>query len=85
MPLIERTIRTAASSGLTDFCVVIGYRAEEVRAFLADLSTRMGVRITPVVIADWEAGNALSVLRARDFVEDDFFCSWQTTYSTRRS
>ena|GEM_PF-143564 len=73
MPLIERTIRTAASSGLTDFCVVIGYRAEEVRAFLADLSTRMGVRITPVVNADWEAGNALSVLRARDFVEDDFF------------
>ena len=72
MPLIERTIRTAARSGLTDFYVVIGYRAEEIRAFLADLGTRMDVRITPVVNPDWEAGNGLSVLRARDFVEEDF-------------
>ena len=72
MPLIERTIRTAARSGLTDFYVVIGYRAEEIRAFLTDLGTRMGVRITPVVNPDWEAGNGLSVLRARDFIGDDF-------------
>ena len=72
MPLIERTIRTAARSGLTDFYVVIGYRAEEIRAFLTDLGTRMDVRITPVVNPDWEAGNGLSVLRARDFVGEDF-------------
>ena len=72
MPLIERTIRTAARSGLTDFYVVIGYRAEEIRAFLTHLGTRMGVRITPVVNPDWEAGNGLSVLRARDFVGEDF-------------
>ncbi len=72
MPLIERTIRTAAKSGLTDFYVVIGYRGGEVRAFLADLATRMDVRITPVFNADWEAGNGLSVLKARDFVGEDF-------------
>ena len=72
MPLIERTIRTAARSGLTDFYVVIGYRAEQIRAFLADLGTRMDVRITPVVNPDWEAGNGLSVLRARDFMGEDF-------------
>ena len=84
MPLIERTIRTAARSGLTDFYVVIGYRAEEIRAFLADLGTRMDVRITPVLNPDWEAGNGLSVLRARDFVERILSCSWQTTFLTRR-
>ena len=72
MPLIERTIRTAARSGLTDFYVVIGYRGGEVRAFLADLATRMDVRITPVVNADWEAENGLSVLKARNFVGEDF-------------
>jgi choline kinase/phosphatidylglycerophosphate synthase/beta-phosphoglucomutase-like phosphatase (HAD superfamily) len=72
LPLIERTIRTAAKSGLTDFYVVIGYRGSEVRAFLADLATRMDVRITPVFNADWEAGNGLSVLKARDFVGEDF-------------
>ena len=47
MPLIERAIRTAARSGLTDFCVVIGYRAEEVRAFLEDLGPSTGEEDTP--------------------------------------
>lgn len=72
MPLIERTIRSAAKSGLTDFYIVIGYKGDEVRAFLANLATGMDVRITPVVNADWEAGNGLSVLQARGFVDEDF-------------
>ena len=72
MPLIERAIRTAARSGLTDLCVVTGYKGEMVRSFLDELSQKMNVRITPVINEDWQKGNGLSVLKAAHLLEGDF-------------
>ena len=72
MPLIERTIRTAVRSGLTDLYVVTGYQGEMVRSFLDELSQKMNVRITPVINEDWQEGNGLSVLKAAHLLEGDF-------------
>jgi choline kinase/phosphoglycolate phosphatase-like HAD superfamily hydrolase len=72
VPLIERTIRTAASAGFDDFCVVTGHNGDTLKRFLDSLGDRMGVRITALENERWEEGNATSVLRAEEAVDGDF-------------
>ena len=72
VPLIERVIRSAQQAGADDFYVVTGYHGERVRTFLNRLSDRTGIRITPIVNADWEKANGLSVLKARPYLPDPF-------------
>lgn len=72
LPLIERVIRTAMESGADDFYVVTGYREKLVRVFLAGLTGRLGCRITPIFNRDWERENGLSVLRAREYLQEPF-------------
>ena len=72
-PIIERVVRTAAGAGIIDFCVVTGYNGEKVRDFLDDLAPRLGVNITHVVNDEWEKGNGLSVLKARESLGDERF------------
>jgi 1L-myo-inositol 1-phosphate cytidylyltransferase len=70
VPLIEHAIRSARRAGVGDFCVVTGYRSDEVRGFLDEMSTTVDVSISHVVNDDWRRGNGVSVLAARDrFVE----------------
>ncbi len=72
MPLIERTIRTAASAGFSDFVVVTGYRGEEIRTYLGD-GGRWGVRIRFAENPDWTKSNGISVLKAKPQIEGDEF------------
>ena len=72
VPLIERTIVAAHRAGLTDFYVVTGHNAQRVEAFLAELSVRRGVAITTLRNPAWEEGNATSLLRARDELDENF-------------
>ena len=72
VPLIERVIRSCIEVGAEDFCVVIGYQGEQVRAFLGRLADRLGIRITPIVNEDWEKENGLSVLKAREYLREPF-------------
>ena len=72
VPLIERVIRCALAAGADDFYVVIGYQGERVRAFLNRLRDRLGVGISSVVNEDWEKGNGLSVLKARQYLPGPF-------------
>ena len=71
-PLIERVIRSAIEAGADDFYVVTGYQEKLIRAFLADLSERLGCRITPIFNRDWEKENGLSVLKAREYLQEPF-------------
>ena len=59
IPLIERVIRAASNAGADDFCVVTGYNGNEVRGFLDQLASRMGLRLTHVVNEEWEKGNGV--------------------------
>ncbi len=72
LPLIERSIATAQQAGITEFYVVTGYEAEPLEAFLADLSRRRGVSITPIRNPEWRLGNGSSLLKGREHLLDPF-------------
>jgi CDP-L-myo-inositol myo-inositolphosphotransferase len=72
LPLIERVIRSAIEAGADDFYVVTGYQERPIRSFLANLTHRLGCRITPILNQDWEKENGLSVLRARQYLQEPF-------------
>ena len=72
LPLIERVIRTAMEAGTDDFFVVTGYQEELIRSFLVSLTDRLGCSITPIFNEDWEKGNGLSVLKAKEYLQKPF-------------
>jgi CDP-L-myo-inositol myo-inositolphosphotransferase len=72
LPLIERVIRSAREADADDFYVITGYQEGRIRSFLAGLTRRLGYRTTPIFNRDWEKGNGLSVLRAREYLQEPF-------------
>ena len=72
IPLIERTIRSAMEAGIDEFYVVSGYNGDQVRSFLDELALRCAAKITHVINNDWQQGNGLSVLRAKDRLDEPF-------------
>ncbi len=70
--LIERVIRAAMGAGADQFYVIIGYQGEQVRLFLERLAKRLAIRITPLVNDDWDKDNGISVLKAREHLQDPF-------------
>ncbi|GJL78743.1 MAG: hypothetical protein NPINA01_17320 [Nitrospinaceae bacterium] len=72
VPLIERVVLTAMEAGANEFFVVTGYQADPLKAFLEDLSHRLGVRITPIDNEDWEKENGLSVLKGQRYFQEPF-------------
>ncbi len=72
LPLIERVIRSVKAAGADDFYVVTGYQEKLVCVFLAGLTGRLGCRITPIFNRNWEKGNGLSVLTAREYLQEPF-------------
>jgi len=71
-PLIERVIRTNIKAGVREFCVVTGFNGERVREFLNALAQDCHIEITHVTNEEWDRGNGLSVLKARDYLDDNF-------------
>jgi CDP-L-myo-inositol myo-inositolphosphotransferase len=72
LPLVERTIVTASEAGLSEFFVVTGCQAPRVEAFLSELALRRNLAIGAIRNEAWEAGNASSLLAARDVLDGDF-------------
>lgn len=72
LTLIERAILAAQSCGLTEFYVVTGYSGHKVRAFLDKFSQEKNLNITHVINEDWEKENGLSVLKAKELLDEKF-------------
>ena len=72
VPLIERVLRSAIQTGIDDFYVVGGYQGDRLRDFLDGLARRCPVKITYIHNDDWELGNGLSVLKAREHLDGPF-------------
>jgi CDP-L-myo-inositol myo-inositolphosphotransferase len=72
LPLIARVILQAQKAGLNDFYVVTGYNGERLRAYLDDFSRRRNMNITCLQNDEWDKENGLSVLRARDVINENF-------------
>jgi len=71
LSLIERVILTAKQAGIDDFVIVIGYLGERIRAKLGD-GKRYNVKITYVQNEEWERGNGVSVLKAKQLLKEKF-------------
>ncbi len=54
------------------FIVVTGYEGEKVRRHLDKLGQRTNTNITHVINEEWEKGNGISVLKARDLIKEPF-------------
>jgi len=72
VPLIERVILTAEKSGLNDFYIVTGYHNAQIRAHLEIFGKKRGINIKFIQNDEWEKGNGLSALKAKDFVDENF-------------
>jgi len=64
---VERTIRTAFKAGVTECIVVLGAKADVIKAAVAPRLERFPVRW--VTNLAWESGNGSSVLAARPFIQ----------------
>lgn len=71
--LIERCIRTCVTVGVRRFVVVVGYRGEEVRAFVETIAQRLGVSVRCVHSKNWPMGNGASLMAAEDWVDNRRF------------
>jgi len=72
VPLIERVVLNALEAGANEFFVVTGYQGAPLKAFLQNLSQRLGVPITPIDNEDWEKENGISVLKGRQYFQEPF-------------
>lgn len=73
--LIERVIGNALAAGATEIFVVTGYRAETLQTELRHLGARLGAHITAIHNRDWTRANGVSVLAARQFLDEPFMLS----------
>ncbi len=72
LPIIERVILAAKNCGIEHFHVVTGYNGEKVRQFLDSLSRHRNINITHVINDEWDKGNGISVLKAKDVLNEYF-------------
>ncbi len=73
LPLIERVIINAIRAGIKDFVVVVGYNKEKLEKELRKIAKRRKVNIEIVFNPDWKKENGLSVLAAKEYLQDRKF------------
>jgi choline kinase len=71
-PLIEWVILAAQKADLQDIVVVTGYNSIKLTSFLNQLSRRENLKIKTVLNDEWEKENGISVLKAKDHIQDKF-------------
>lgn len=71
LSLIERVILTAKQAGFDEFVIVIGYLGDKIKGKLGS-GNRYGVKITYIKNKEWQRGNAVSVLKAKELLEKNF-------------
>jgi CDP-L-myo-inositol myo-inositolphosphotransferase len=71
LSLIERVILTAKQAGIKEFVITIGYLGDKIKARLGN-GRKYGVSIEYVENKEWEKGNGLSVLKAKDVIKENF-------------
>jgi len=67
----ERVMLACMDSGVHRFIIVLGAQAEAVRVHFEHVSARRGCAVEFVVATEWQRGNGISALAARDRVRGD--------------
>nr|MBC8527435.1 NTP transferase domain-containing protein [Candidatus Cloacimonadota bacterium] len=71
LSLIERVILTAKQTGIDEFVIVIGYLGEKIKEKLGN-GNRYGVKIAYIENKEWAKGNGVSVLKAKESLDENF-------------
>ncbi|RLF43154.1 MAG: nucleotidyl transferase, partial [Thermoplasmata archaeon] len=71
LALIERVILTSKQAGIDEFLIVIGYGGKKIKEKLGN-GSKYGVRIEYVENDEWERGNGISVLKAKEMIKENF-------------
>ncbi len=69
--LIERVILTTKQAGIKEFVIVVGYLGDKIKETLGN-GERFGVRINYIENGEWQKGNGVSVLKARELLNENF-------------
>lgn len=72
LSLIERIILTVKLLGIDEFIIVIGYKGEKIKEKLGN-GEKLGVKISYVENLEYEKGNGISVLKAKDMIGNEKF------------
>ncbi|HDM67105.1 MAG TPA: nucleotidyltransferase, partial [Thermoplasmatales archaeon] len=71
LSLIERVILSARESGISEFIIITGFQGEKIREELGS-GEKYNVKITYIENEEWDRGNAISLLKAREVVDEPF-------------
>ncbi|MEA1912726.1 MAG: sugar phosphate nucleotidyltransferase [candidate division WOR-3 bacterium] len=71
LSLIQRIILTSKQVGIDEFVIVIGYLGDKIKANLGD-GSRFDVKIDYIENKEWEKGNGVSVLKAKELLAEKF-------------
>ena len=91
--LLERTVRAMQQAGITEFVVVTGYRADQIRDFLTSYLSPLTTKITFLHNADYEHNNNIyslwmagEVVKGKDFLlmDSDILCDPAAVVSIAR-
>ncbi len=70
--LLEMVIKNAIVGGVNEVVVVTGYNGTALQEFVANLTTRLRIKIKCVANTQWHLGNGRSVLAAKGHIEEPF-------------
>jgi len=71
LSLIEKVTLTAKQAGIDEFVIVIGYLGEKIKDELDD-GDKYGVKITYIENREWQKENGVSVLKAKELLNEKF-------------
>lgn len=72
IPLVERVLKSAIASGLTEFVIVTGAESQLVIDHVNGLNFPPDIKITQLTDSEWEAGSAHSLSLAKDHIDSHF-------------
>ena len=74
LTLIERVILTTKQAGINEFVIVIGFLGEKIKAALGN-GEKLGVKIDYIENQEWQKSNGISVLTAKNLINENFMLS----------
>jgi choline kinase len=74
-PLLSRILSTLAQQGVREAAIVVGYKGELIRRAVRSWKHLTHLDIRFIQNDDWQKSNGVSVLKARDFIDDHTFLS----------
>jgi len=71
LSLIERVILTCRKTGFREFLVVVGFKSQMIKNKIGN-GQKYKVNIGYIENNEWTKGNGISVLKAKDFLKEEF-------------